>query len=77
MLNFFYIKSMISRFFGRPRTLRNVRVRYAPSPTGSLHLGGLRTALYNKLFAMQNNGSYVLRIEDTDRVDINSCRNGW
>jgi glutamyl/glutaminyl-tRNA synthetase len=45
-----------------------VRVRYAPSPTGKLHLGGLRTALYNKLFAEQNQGVYVLRIEDTDRV---------
>jgi glutamyl-tRNA synthetase len=44
-----------------------VRVRYAPSPTGYLHLGGLRTALYNYLFAKQHNGSFVLRIEDTDQ----------
>ncbi|XP_005101419.1 probable glutamate--tRNA ligase, mitochondrial [Aplysia californica] len=44
-----------------------VRVRFAPSPTGFLHLGGLRTALYNYLFARSQNGSFVLRIEDTDR----------
>ncbi|MBK7629411.1 MAG: glutamate--tRNA ligase [Ignavibacteriales bacterium] len=43
------------------------RVRFAPSPTGYLHVGGLRTALYNFLFAKNNNGSFVLRIEDTDR----------
>ena len=62
---------MISRFFELPiHQLKKVRVRYAPSPTGKLHLGGLRTALYNKLFALQNNGEYVLRIEDTDRVVI-------
>ncbi|MCX7880723.1 MAG: glutamate--tRNA ligase [Ignavibacteria bacterium] len=45
----------------------SVRVRFAPSPTGFLHVGGLRTALYNYFFARQNNGKYVLRIEDTDR----------
>lgn len=44
------------------------RVRFAPSPTGSLHLGGLRTALYNYLFAKKNNGKMILRIEDTDQV---------
>lgn len=43
------------------------RVRFAPSPTGYLHIGGLRTALYNYLFAKSNNGKLVLRIEDTDR----------
>jgi glutamyl-tRNA synthetase len=43
-----------------------VRVRFAPSPTGHLHIGGLRTALFNYLFARHNNGSYLLRIEDTD-----------
>jgi len=42
------------------------RVRYAPSPTGSLHVGGVRTALFNWLFARKNNGTFVLRIEDTD-----------
>ena len=44
-----------------------VRVRFAPSPTGLLHIGGLRTALYNYLLARQTGGSFVLRIEDTDR----------
>jgi glutamyl-tRNA synthetase len=44
----------------------SVRVRFAPSPTGLLHIGGARTALYCYLFAKANNGSYVLRIEDTD-----------
>jgi glutamyl-tRNA synthetase len=45
----------------------SVRVRFAPSPTGMLHIGGLRTALYNYLFARQHDGTFVLRIEDTDR----------
>ena len=45
----------------------SVRVRFAPSPTGFLHIGGLRTALYNYLFAKKNNGLFILRIEDTDR----------
>ena len=44
-----------------------VRVRFAPSPTGLLHIGGLRTALYNYLLARQTGGTFVLRIEDTDR----------
>jgi glutamyl-tRNA synthetase len=43
-----------------------VRVRFAPSPTGSLHIGGARTALFNWLFARHNNGTFILRIEDTD-----------
>jgi len=46
---------------------KDVRVRFAPSPTGYLHIGGLRTALYNYLFAKNNNGKFILRIEDTDR----------
>lgn len=45
---------------------RKVRVRFAPSPTGPLHIGGVRTALYNYLFARQNGGELVFRIEDTD-----------
>ncbi len=45
---------------------REVRVRFAPSPTGALHIGGVRTALYNYLFARQNGGKFILRIEDTD-----------
>ena len=44
------------------------RLRYAPSPTGELHLGGLRTALYNQLFAHSIKGKFILRIEDTDKV---------
>lgn len=46
----------------------NVRVRFAPSPTGALHIGGVRTALYNYLFARKHGGSMILRIEDTDQV---------
>lgn len=47
-------------------TERKVRVRFAPSPTGPLHIGGVRTALYNYLFARQHGGDFVFRIEDTD-----------
>lgn len=46
----------------------NVRVRFAPSPTGPLHIGGVRTALFNYLFAKKHQGSFVLRIEDTDQA---------
>jgi len=46
---------------------QHCKVRFAPSPTGFLHIGGLRTALYNYLFAKYNNGKIILRIEDTDR----------
>ena len=45
---------------------RRVRVRFAPSPTGPLHIGGVRTALYNYLFARKNGGDFIFRIEDTD-----------
>ncbi|MDD4362626.1 MAG: glutamate--tRNA ligase [Atribacterota bacterium] len=47
---------------------KEIRVRFAPSPTGYLHIGGARTALFNWLYAKHNNGTFVLRIEDTDRV---------
>lgn len=47
---------------------RKVRVRFAPSPTGPLHMGGVRTALYNYLFAKKNGGDFVLRLEDTDQT---------
>lgn len=47
---------------------RKVRVRFAPSPTGGLHLGGVRTVLYNYLFAKKNGGEFILRIEDTDQT---------
>lgn len=49
------------------RSEDNVRVRFAPSPTGPLHIGGVRTALYNYLFARKMNGTFILRIEDTDQ----------
>ena len=48
--------------------MEKVRVRFAPSPTGPLHIGGVRTALYNYLFARKNNGTFILRIEDTDQT---------
>lgn len=60
--------------------MEHVRVRYAPSPTGFLHIGGLRTALYNELFARRHGGEFILRIEDTDRARMvegameNLCR---
>ncbi len=47
---------------------QNTRVRFAPSPTGPLHIGGLRTALFNYLFAKKNKGTFILRIEDTDQT---------
>jgi glutamyl-tRNA synthetase len=63
--------------------MNKVRVRFAPSPTGGLHLGGVRTVLYNYLFAKQKGGDFVLRIEDTDQSRyvpgaeeyINECLN--
>ena len=45
-----------------------IRDRFAPSPTGNVHVGSLRTALYNYLFAKKNNGQFLLRLEDTDRT---------
>ncbi len=48
--------------------MQSFRVRFAPSPTGALHIGGVRTALYNYLLAKRNNGSFILRIEDTDQT---------
>ncbi len=47
---------------------KNVRVRFAPSPTGGLHLGGVRTVLYNYLFARKHGGKFIVRIEDTDQT---------
>nr|CAD7262931.1 unnamed protein product [Timema shepardi] len=61
--------SIINKYF--TSSARNkVRVRFAPSPTGHLHLGGLRTALYNYLFAKNHGGTFILRIEDTDRSRV-------
>ena len=48
--------------------MREVRVRFAPSPTGALHIGGIRTALYNYLLARKHKGTMILRIEDTDQA---------
>ena len=48
--------------------MKKIRTRFAPSPTGALHVGGLRTALYNYLFAKHNGGDFILRIEDTDKA---------
>ena len=49
---------------------RPVRVRFAPSPTGPLHMGGVRTALFNYLFAKKHHGTFILRTEDTDQVRV-------
>ena len=49
-------------------SLNEVRVRFAPSPTGPLHMGGVRTALYNYLFAKKHQGKFIIRIEDTDQT---------
>lgn len=48
--------------------MSEIRVRFAPSPTGALHIGGVRTALYNYLFAKKNGGKFIIRIEDTDQT---------
>ncbi|MEK6694710.1 MAG: glutamate--tRNA ligase family protein, partial [Nitrospirota bacterium] len=48
--------------------MNQARVRFAPSPTGYLHIGGVRTALFNWLFARHEKGVFILRIEDTDRA---------
>lgn len=51
----------------RGMNMTKVRVRYAPSPTGHLHIGNARTALFNYLFARHNDGEFIIRIEDTDQ----------
>ncbi|THD19760.1 Glutamyl-tRNA synthetase [Fasciola hepatica] len=55
-------------FFYSTQTRSAIRVRFAPSPTGFMHVGGLRTAFVNKLLALQKNGKFILRIEDTDKT---------
>jgi glutamyl-tRNA synthetase len=57
----------MTAFKGRARSIAPMRLRFAPSPTGALHIGGARTALYNWLLARGSGGTFVLRIEDTDR----------
>ena len=53
--------------------ISNVRVRFAPAPTGLLHIGNARTALFNFLFAKRHQGTFVLRIEDTDLERSTEC----
>ena len=61
------VKFFVRHCHGSTGQGASVRVRFAPSPTGHLHLGGLRTALYNYLFAKSRGGQFILRIEDTDQ----------
>lgn len=58
----------LSLHFKPIKIMDSIRVRFAPSPTGPLHIGGVRTALFNYLFAKKNKGTFVLRIEDTDQT---------
>src|SRR5439155_12497482 len=60
------VDSRVSRCYGK-RLMQSVRSRFAPSPTGYLHIGGARTALFSYLFAQGQGGPFILRIEDTDR----------
>jgi hypothetical protein len=66
--SFLTLRSCFSHAANPGKSESTVRVRYAPSPTGYLHLGGLRTALFNYLFAKSSGGQFILRIEDTDKV---------
>ena len=50
--------------------MKEVRVRYAPSPTGDPHIGNIRSAIFNWLFAKHNNGKFLVRIEDTDQARL-------
>ena len=63
---YYYIKDYLC--ISKKEKMSEVRVRFAPSPTGPLHLGGVRTALYNYLFARNKGGKMILRIEDTDQT---------
>ncbi|CAG8433167.1 9568_t:CDS:10 [Diversispora eburnea] len=65
---FYIIKFGGKRYYSSVQPTSAVRVRFAPSPTGYLHLGGLRTALFNFLLARKTGGTFILRIEDTDRT---------
>ena len=66
MLSSHFFRNFAPKIRNNVMTERKVRVRFAPSPTGPLHIGGVRTALYNYLFARQHGGELVFRIEDTD-----------
>ncbi len=58
-------------------TASKVRVRFAPSPTGYLHVGGARTALYNYMYAKKMGGEFILRIEDTDEARSTAEEFAW
>jgi len=64
---FLLLSIEVFRNLSLPSMDKRVRVRFAPSPTGGLHLGGMRTVLYNYLFAKKHSGDFILRIEDTDQ----------
>ena len=66
MMHYDFFRNFAPSFHFITMTERRVRVRFAPSPTGPLHIGGVRTALYNYLFAKQHGGDLIFRIEDTD-----------
>lgn len=66
VFNLYFLLSL-QRFKKKAMSNTKVRVRFAPSPTGPLHIGGMRTALFNYLFAKNNDGDFILRIEDTDQ----------
>lgn len=68
-------RQMDGRAYERGMNMSEVRTRFAPSPTGYLHIGGLRTALYGWLFAKNHGGKFVLRVEDTDQQRYVEGRN--
>ena len=61
-----FIWTLLQNIFERRKQMKQIKVRFAPSPTGHLHIGGARTALFNYLYAKHNNGKFLVRIEDTD-----------
>ena len=72
------MSKIIGRKYGTNEpAMSEVRVRYAPSPTGLMHIGGLRTFLYNYLFARMHKGKMILRVEDTDKVSQTLSTTVW
>ncbi len=76
MLTHKYLQIATNKLASNLLYLFSVRVRYAPSPTGFMHIGGLRTAMFNYLLAKKEKGQFIVRIEDTDRVIEHLCRKG-